>query len=454
MESTKKLFNKKGGFLSMICLKCQQKIISESIFCSFCGEKVVEVIKEGLIEPVKPLPNPTLNIEPPSDVETPKPAPSPFKSYDTSERVDTERIPSGRRSKVKLYILSACSLLIIATVIVFNPAMPYQKYSHAKSLMSSERFDEAALLLIDLGDYKDSSALILENDYLHANYLKNNQQFEQAIALFEQLDTYKESMELRVQSEFLHGKTLLEAGNYAESLEYLLKNRKHEESVQLIREAQYQLGKQHIEQTDYSSAFRVLGKIKTYRDTAQILDKAYYLVAVRKYEEGDFKSAKFHFSKSNGYDDAKKYLDNIDILNTFQGTWGNEDGFQNIIFSGNQMAYVFYPGYTKQSVISYPVSLVNNEMHVSSKVFIVTDNKLINIKDNKEFTKISHFTRIPEEKLPPAIGMTANEARNTKWGVPTKINKTKTKFGETEQWVFSGFRYIYLDDGIVTAIQE
>jgi len=54
----------------------------------------------------------------------------------------------------------------------------------------------------------------------------------------------------------------------------------------------------------------------------------------------------------------------------------------------------------------------------------------------------------------PRIGMTANEVSNSQWGKPTKVNKTTTAYGVTEQWVYSSGKYVYLDNGIVTAIQE
>ncbi|WP_339169917.1 hypothetical protein MKX75_13135 [Paenibacillus sp. FSL R5-0341] len=54
----------------------------------------------------------------------------------------------------------------------------------------------------------------------------------------------------------------------------------------------------------------------------------------------------------------------------------------------------------------------------------------------------------------PAIGMTAAEMRISSWGTPKKINKTTYEFGIHEQWVYSDYRYVYLEDGIVTAIQE
>ncbi|WP_405131382.1 hypothetical protein MHB43_03965 [Paenibacillus sp. FSL H8-0317] len=53
------------------------------------------------------------------------------------------------------------------------------------------------------------------------------------------------------------------------------------------------------------------------------------------------------------------------------------------------------------------------------------------------------------------IGMTAEELKNSKlWGEPDSVNRTTTKYGVSEQWVYGNSRYVYLKDGIVTSIQE
>ena len=65
--------------------------------------------------------------------------------------------------------------------------------------------------------------------------------------------------------------------------------------------------------------------------------------------------------------------------------------------------------------------------------------------------------KIQNKQVPPAIGMTAAQVRASTWGEPSDINRTTTQYGVSEQWVYntySGTKYIYLDDGIVTAIQE
>ena len=64
----------------------------------------------------------------------------------------------------------------------------------------------------------------------------------------------------------------------------------------------------------------------------------------------------------------------------------------------------------------------------------------------------------PEEKTlkftDNGLGMTADEVRNSSWGEPKKINKTTYEWGTSEQWVYSLDRYVYLENGRVTAIQE
>lgn len=59
-----------------------------------------------------------------------------------------------------------------------------------------------------------------------------------------------------------------------------------------------------------------------------------------------------------------------------------------------------------------------------------------------------------EIKLEPEIGMTSEEVLNSTWGRPKDINRTRTEYGTHEQWVYNIGKYIYLDDGIVTTIQD
>jgi len=53
-----------------------------------------------------------------------------------------------------------------------------------------------------------------------------------------------------------------------------------------------------------------------------------------------------------------------------------------------------------------------------------------------------------------AIGMTASQVRASNWGKPQKINRSSGSYGTHEQWVYDGNNYLYLQNGVVTSIQN
>jgi len=53
----------------------------------------------------------------------------------------------------------------------------------------------------------------------------------------------------------------------------------------------------------------------------------------------------------------------------------------------------------------------------------------------------------------PRIGMTAKELTLTCWGKPDHVNRTQTAGAVIDQYVYEDDKYVYLRNGIVTAIQ-
>jgi hypothetical protein len=49
--------------------------------------------------------------------------------------------------------------------------------------------------------------------------------------------------------------------------------------------------------------------------------------------------------------------------------------------------------------------------------------------------------------------MTQEQARSA-WGNPEKNNRTITKRGVHEQWVYGEHKHLYFENGILTAIQN
>lgn len=54
----------------------------------------------------------------------------------------------------------------------------------------------------------------------------------------------------------------------------------------------------------------------------------------------------------------------------------------------------------------------------------------------------------------PQLGMTPEEVLASRWGRPTRINRTTTARGSREQWVYGSRSYLYFENGRLTAIQS
>jgi len=108
------------------------------------------------------------------------------------------------------------------------------------------------------------------------------------------------------------------------------------------------------------------------------------------------------------------------------------------------------------TVSSFSFRIVDNNTLTYSVTALYDANDL----SYKDYTMIlkkeSGSTELPKSEIikEPEIGMTKSEVEKSTWGKPMKVNKTTTKYGIHEQWVYSGNRYIYVDDGVVTGIQD
>ena len=77
----------------------------------------------------------------------------------------------------------------------------------------------------------------------------------------------------------------------------------------------------------------------------------------------------------------------------------------------------------------------------------------ISAAEQRARDKAAEIAKAIEEKR-VVIGMTAAQCRAA-WGTPTAVNRTVTSSGQNEQWVYrTTDRYLYLDNGILTTVQN
>lgn len=63
----------------------------------------------------------------------------------------------------------------------------------------------------------------------------------------------------------------------------------------------------------------------------------------------------------------------------------------------------------------------------------------------------SNYKLISDGKV--RVGMTKGMCIEA-WGNPESINKTSTRYGVSEQWVYDGFNYLYFENGRLNVIQS
>lgn len=150
------------------------------------------------------------------------------------------------------------------------------------------------------------------------------------------------------------------------------------------------------------------------------------------------------------------------------------DNFLFYVTDDNKLSKIIiktFDGNNNQDILNFianycsEVFRCDTEIEANSYIWITEIGKFTMYYGNGyffEFDSSEMLARIEEESRikkenaskKPEIGMTADEVLQTGWGKPEDINKTTFSWGTTEQWCYSGYRYVYFDNGIVTAIQE
>lgn len=154
-------------------------------------------------------------------------------------------------------------------------------------------------------------------------------------------------------------------------------------------------------------------------------------------------------------------------VSCFQGEWQGK--YSRVIICNETVNIVTETEIAKKEYVSVHTfyfafaddgTLVINNQHGQSrkKAEITLDGllQIVSIGDTDEpdfYEWVSDSTAVPAEKDDPEIGMTELEVYSSSWGYPKSRNKTTTAAGTREQLVYD-FGYIYLTNGIVTAIQE
>lgn len=103
-----------------------------------------------------------------------------------------------------------------------------------------------------------------------------------------------------------------------------------------------------------------------------------------------------------------------------------------------------------QTAIDKAIAVVSQKTDERQKELNAAQAKLSEF-EKQENIRLAELAKKPDVK----IGMSKSQVINqSNWGEPKYINRTVTKHGTHEQWVYSEYRYLYFDNGRLTVIQD
>ena len=103
-----------------------------------------------------------------------------------------------------------------------------------------------------------------------------------------------------------------------------------------------------------------------------------------------------------------------------------------------------------QTAIDKAIAAVSQKTDERQKELNALQAKIAEF-DKQEKIRLAELAKKPDVK----IGMSKSQVINqSNWGEPKYVNRTVTKHGTHEQWVYSEYRYLYFDNGGLTVIQD
>ena len=413
---------------------------------------------------------------------------------DEEEKAVRHNAVSGEEDKEKktarhhkdIAVIAGVCIGLTAVVIILRAVVPVLRYSKADNLFSQGQYEQAQIIYEKLGEYRDASVQvqrcelgIIKNNINAGIELKESLDYLNKADCTDEITTLQDACLLKLIHLHYDGK------NYADTLKYVYQTGESDQVKDIKTECLWQMANTEYNAGNCLQAINYLdeiGDLSCLEDNGEaadeLLQQSLEKYGLELYNAGDFASAITYLTRIRRQD--KLIRDTIAIarfMDKIQGVWYYDKLRTGIEYDGWTETEKTYEinGALKNTMHNKLTERYQNLYMIGSVLFLedtdpkwgymlkmfMRDGDLIVVwpgdvwhgKQSIEYTykKVKDF---PEPAIPPYIGMTAQEVLQSTWGKPKDINKTTYSWGVKEQWCYSGYRYIYLEDGIVTSISE
>ena len=242
------------------------------------------------------------------------------------EAEEAKRIKAERQRRktriilsIALPIVAGVAIIAALTPTVIKPAIDNLKaYEEATLKLKSGAYDDAKDAFEALGDYKDSSTMVLESQYEKADALSSQGDYENAITIWTSLGEYSDS-KARIETaksdwkeaDYQSAQSLMDEKMFKEASvafkalgDYKDSKTKSEECLELKKENDYQMAIASFQSGDYVSAIIGFRELAGYKDADSLFLTTSYDYACGLAEKGDYYNAITYFAYAGGYNDA------------------------------------------------------------------------------------------------------------------------------------------------------
>jgi TolA-binding protein len=211
----------------------------------------------------------------------------------------------GKKMKSTRFACIAIGAALIAACV---SGCSSSDYKNAMSMYEAGQYEEAATIFTELGDYEDSSAMVLTCQYEGAKSDYDAGDYDGAKETFTALGDYEDSADWVLACTYGQAKTLADAGNYEEAKALFSELGDYQDSADQITACSYDEATSLYENGDYEEAKTLFESLNGYADSSSMISACDYGSALELYENGDYEGAADIFSGLKGFVDSDQYL--------------------------------------------------------------------------------------------------------------------------------------------------
>lgn len=161
-------------------------------------------------------------------------------------------------------------LALIMCVCTFT-ACNGSEYKKALKLMESGSYEEAETIFTQLGDYKDSTEMILECKYQSAQQFFNGEKYDNAVEIFKDLGDYKDSTDMVDECRYLIAQEYFNSKNFTEAIKIFTDLGDYKDCNDMVIECKYLTAQEYLKMENFTEAVEIFKDLGDYKDCADLV---------------------------------------------------------------------------------------------------------------------------------------------------------------------------------------